>query len=233
MKDKPVPSSIFWNSVRLLRAGWLILIVGIGLAEGLQPLSVLAQSQSSHIPSPLVQKGTHTLALDRQLYQAAQVGNLMRVKNLAARGASIDAAQQNGWTALMLAADGRHLPVVEFLLNHGADVHRRSVAYNDVDALMLAAEAGNAAICRLLLERGVDVNEIDVSDNTPLMLAMSNSNLTQAQEYEVAKVLLNGGAKINAKNRFGQTALDYTQRSQFEKALPKVIDLLKKSGAKM
>lgn len=227
-----MPLSIFWNSVRLLRASWLILIVGIGLAEGLQPLSVLAKSQSSHTSSPLVQKVTHPPALNRQLCQAAQVGNLIKVQHLVALGASIDAAQQNGWTALMLAADGCHLAAVKFLLNHGADVHRRSIAYNDVDALMLAAQAGSATICRLLLNYGVDVDETDVSGNTSLMLAMSNSNLTQAQEYEVAKVLLNGGAKINAKNRFGQTALDYTQRSRFEKALPKVIDLLKRLGAK-
>lgn len=226
-------SNMFWNFVRLLGVGWLFFIGSIGLAGGLQPLPVLASQVSYCTRSPLVQKGTHTLALDRQLCQAAQVGDLMRVKNLAAHGACINAAQQNGWTALMLAANSRRFAVVKFLLNHGSDVHRRSVAYNDVDALMLAAQAGNAAICRLLLNYGVDVNETDVSGNTPLMLAMSNSNLTQAQEYEVAKVLLNGGAKINAKNRFGQTALDYTQRSQFEKALPKVINLLKKSGAKM
>jgi len=225
-----VPSSIFWNSVRLLRAGWLILIVGVGLAEGLQPLSVLAFQTNHSTPFSSTQEGTDVL--DRQLCQAAQVGDLRRVKKFVACGASLNAAQQNGWTALMLAADGCHLPVVRFLLNHGADVHRRSIAYNDVDALMLAAQAGDAAICRLLLNYGVNVNEIDVSGNTPLMLAMSNSNLTQTQEYEVAKVLLNGGAKINAKNRFGQTALDYTQRSRFEKHLPEVVDLLKKLGAK-
>ncbi len=228
-----MPLNVFWNFVRLLGVGWPILIGGVRLAEGPQPLPVLAKSQSSHAPSPLAQKVAHAPVLNRQLCQVAQVGDLIKVQRLVARGASINAAQQNGWTALMLAADGRHLSVVRFLLIQGADVHRRSVAYNDVDALMLAGQAGDAAICRLLLDYGVDVNETDVSGNTPLMLAMSNSNLTQAQEYEVAKVLLNGGAKINAKNRFGQTALDYTQRSQFEKALPKVINLLKKSGAKM
>ncbi len=226
-----MPSNIFWTSVRLLGLGWLTLIASIGLAEVEAALPVLASQASHHSLSPSVQQGAY--ALDRQLCQAAQAGDLRRVRNLVVRGANVDAAQQNGWTALMLAADGRYLSVVKFLLNHGADVHRRSVAYNDVDALMLAAQAGDATICRLLLERGVNVNETDISGNTPLMLALGNSNLTQTQEYEVAKVLLKGGAKINAKNRFGQTALGYTQRSRFEKQLPKVISFLKGLGAKM
>ena len=94
-----------------------------------------------------------------------------------------------------------------------------------------AAQTGDATSCRLLLGHGVNVNETDVSGNTPLMFALGNGNLTQAQEYWVVKALLASGAGVGAKNRFGQTALDSAHRSRFEQSLPGVIHLLKDAGA--
>ncbi len=220
-----MPSSILWNSVRLLRASWLILIVGIELAEGLQPLSVLAFQKNHSTPFSSMQKSTDVL--DRQLCQAAQVGNLIRVQHLVALGASINAAQQNGWTALMLAANSRRFAVVKFLLNHGADVHRRSVAYNDVDALMLAAQAGSAAICHLLLNYGVDVNETDVDGDTALMYVVGNTNISPVQAFQVTKYLLSRGAKVQVKDKLGNTPLSVVQNAaRFDPQLSAVAKLL-------
>lgn len=172
------------------------------------------------------------LSLNDRMCRAAEAGNLPLIRTLVTRGANIDAIQQNGWTALMLATAASHLAVVQFLLAHGADVHHHSTRYNDVDALMLAVSAGNVPISHILLAHGADVNETDVSGNTPLMLALGNGNLTPSQEYDITEFLINSGANLNKRNSFGDTALGYTHRSRFEPPLTKVISLLIASGAK-
>ena len=61
----------------------------------------------------------------------------------------------DGFTALMLAAQGGHEAVAQLLLQHGADV---AAAFNDGStALMLAAQGGHEAVAQLLLQHGADV----------------------------------------------------------------------------
>jgi ankyrin repeat protein len=57
-------------------------------------------------------------------------------------GAEADARQSGGWTPLQSAAHNGDLPLVELLLQHGAD----SAAVNDdgLDAAALAERSGDA-----------------------------------------------------------------------------------------
>lgn len=45
------------------------------------------------------------------------------IQQLLNEGASVNASDYDGRTALHLAASDGHVPVVEFLLHHGADVN--------------------------------------------------------------------------------------------------------------
>jgi hypothetical protein len=55
--------------------------------------------------------------------------------------------------AIRRASVNGHLPVVQFLVQHGADVH----AYNDY-ALRLASEKGNLPIVQFLVAHGADIH---------------------------------------------------------------------------
>src|SRR5262249_33616010 len=61
-----------------------------------------------------------------QLIAAAQVGDLRQAREALAHGASGDAREPDGVTALMRACEGRHLALVRLLLEKGAAVNAAS-----------------------------------------------------------------------------------------------------------
>lgn len=150
-------------------------------------------------------------ALDSKLLKAAQIGDLASVKHLLARGTNVNAAQENGWTALMLAAQDSKTSVAKYLIEHGADVHRRSTAYNDVDAMILGVDSGNVAICRMLINHGSKANETQAGGFTLVMEAVGNGNLSPRQVYNIVKFLIEHGANPRKKDRNGNTALSIAQ----------------------
>jgi uncharacterized protein len=81
-------------------------------------------------------------------------GDVDAVREHLARGADTNARDRYDQTALMLAAHGGHLAVVETLLAHGADTD--VTAKYGLSALMLSIVAGHADIARLLARAGAD-----------------------------------------------------------------------------
>lgn len=170
-------------------------------------------------------------AIDSKLLKAVQIGDLAKVKHLLARGANVNAAQQNSWTALMLAAQDSKTSVAKYLIEHGADVHRRRVFYNDVDALMLAAESGNVAICKMLIDHGVNVNE--TNGESLLIYVTGNSNLSPRKMYQTTKYLISRGARVNIKDRNGVSPLSCAQAAaKVNPKLESTVRLLKAAGAR-
>ena len=80
---------------------------------------------------------------DDLLYEAMN-GNADKVKKLLEQHADVNKQDENGWTALILAADRGHFDVVTLLVEHGADLtmkdnygetaamHAKRNGYNDV-----------------------------------------------------------------------------------------------------
>lgn len=104
------------------------------------------------------------------LLDAAFRGDLEAVQTALARGADIEARDDSyDWTALMWAATGAHVDVVEHLISRGANVNARTGEYAaGTTALILSAYWGDAETVEVLLENGGRLNDTDSDGWTAL-----------------------------------------------------------------
>ncbi|WP_454732026.1 MULTISPECIES: ankyrin repeat domain-containing protein [Cupriavidus] len=138
-------------------------------------------------------------ALDRNLIAAAMQGDLELVKRLLAAGASAQATDERGRSALLVAVDSRHTEVAKTLVAAGANVNRKDIDANS--PFLLAAATGQLEMVQLSLAHGADLASTDSNDSTALILASQHGNT------EVVKVLLKAGVPVDHVNRQGWTAL--------------------------
>ena len=126
----------------------------------------------------------------REIIKAAKHGSVeLAMTLLASDRGLLEARDQDGSTPLHCAVWKGHLPMVEALVNAGADVN----AQNENDhwgttPLHAAAHANQAAIAQLLIDRGANVNAKDREGRTPLF------HTTFHKAKAVAKVLERHGA---------------------------------------
>jgi ankyrin repeat protein len=125
---------------------------------------------------------------------ASWVGNVARVRDFIARGASVEERGLLGATCLMLAAQRGHLPVVCALLAAGADL----AAVSFVSRMsVLSFGVGQPAALAALLERyevGGDETR-QAALNRALLLAVS---FTAPPFVECVRLLLGAGAQAGA-----------------------------------
>lgn len=141
------------------------------------------------------------------LYVAALLGHLPSCKVLASSGASLEAANDLGYTPLMAAIEGDHEDVIDFFLKSGANVNPEVIATMEVEGLggasplYTATRKENLAVIKKLLKRGVDVNRPTPNGWTPLKSAAQQGSL------EIVKALLEGGADPNIADDTNYTPL--------------------------
>ena len=130
------------------------------------------------------------------LDEAIQGRHVAVVMALVAAGANVTIINENEESALYAASAHGLLPVVEFLLAHGADVDAGS---HERTPLMGASYHGHLAIVEVLLANGADVHAGDAvapsgwrSRRTALADASANGHLA------VVEVLLAHGADVHA-----------------------------------
>ncbi|GBN43708.1 Putative ankyrin repeat protein RF_0381, partial [Araneus ventricosus] len=124
------------------------------------------------------------------LHLAVLKNNLLMVKKLLSCLENIDvnARSETGTsenTALHLAAKLGHIPIIQELLNKGADLDIKNEY--DETALCLAATSGNLKMMKLLVGKGANVNRIGICGG-PLYFAAKSNN------FEAVKFLINSGA---------------------------------------
>jgi len=100
---------------------------------------------------------------------AANNGYVGVVGRLLEAGANVEAADNEGFTALMSAASNGHIEVISKLVQAGADVTAKDT--DGWTALMLAAKNGRLGAVERVLDLGADVDETQIVrfDWIPLM----------------------------------------------------------------
>ncbi|XP_073209939.1 poly [ADP-ribose] polymerase tankyrase-2 isoform X4 [Lepidochelys kempii] len=138
---------------------------------------------------------------DRQLLEAAKAGDVDTVKKLCTiQSVNCRDIEGRQSTPLHFAAGYNRVSVVEYLLQHGADVHAKDKG--GLVPLHNACSYGHYEVAELLVKHGAVVNVADLWKFTPLHEAAAKG------KYEICKLLLQHGADSTKKNRDGNTALD-------------------------
>jgi len=157
---------------------------------------------------------------DYPLFMAVYDQDVDRVKCLIADGHDVNGKIEGGMTPLFYAVLKGHLDVAKLLVDKGADLDHKLP--NGQNLLMAAVLFSQVPMVEFLLARGADVDaKKDVHGWTGLWHAISEGNLS------LAKVLVDNGADVNARDEYGKTLLVYARwRGNAE-----IIQLLEQAGA--
>jgi uncharacterized protein len=139
-------------------------------------------------------------SLDAQLVEAVKNSDKAAIQKLLPQHIDLNAADQDGSTALQWAVRRDDLGTADLLIRGGADV--KAASRYGVTPLSLACINGNAAMVELLLKAGADPNSALPGGESALMTA------SRTGKADAVKVLIKHGANVNfAEGRRGQTAL--------------------------
>ena len=153
------------------------------------------------------------------LHLAAELGNLPVAQRLLARGAAVNARDNEGYMPLHHAIGGMpdrmrfvsrpswhaygpvagREPLLALLLKNGAS---RDARAHDYTALGCAILAERPELMHVLLRAGANPNERGYRDDPQLFAAIKTRNLV------VVKTLLDAGADPRRKTAYGTTALE-------------------------
>lgn len=139
------------------------------------------------------------------LIEAAASGNLPELQTLLRHGVSVNAHFQDGYTALMAAAQSRQPEVLRALIAAGADLelaeeHGRT-------ALMLAACASLPESVHLLLDAGADPNAQRFDGFAPFVGWTALMFAASCGQTHNMELLIAAGAKLDTQDVDGETAL--------------------------
>ncbi len=174
------------------------------------------------------------------LMMAIRSGHEQAARMLVESGADVNytiKSTDGAASALQAAVDipdfnEKHLRILQYLIQKGADVKGRNSAGRF--PLFFATDHGHTGAAKELIEHGADVNATDQNGNFPLLIAACNgypwlvtlliekgANISMALpdgntslmcaarkgNIDIVKVLLGKGVDINTKNSNGSTAL--------------------------
>ncbi len=131
---------------------------------------------------------------------AARIGEIEVMMNcLQETKIHVDGKNEQGWTALTLAAKDGCIDAINFLLTQNCNVD--SLSKDGSSSLMLAAGEGHNGICELLLSRDCSIDTQNNVGSTALILAAKNGH------KEIIDLLLARGCNLNIQDKEGNSAL--------------------------
>ena len=149
--------------------------------------------------------------LKMEIHDAAENGNLGRVRLLVEQGVDKDKGNSLGNTPLRQASSNGHLEVVQYLVEQGASLDKG----NEYDHTPLSGAAyfGHLEVARYLLEQGADRDKASNDGWTPLHWAAREVHL------EIAMLLMSYGADLNARTKWNELPIDVARTETIKQAI--------------
>lgn len=216
---------IIQNAIK--KAGWLKLLLQVICVGSLTTSTWAAYPDQSR--------------LDQKLIAQIRTGADSQVETLLEAGADPNATDQGGLrSALDYAVDGKHLKIMQMLLDRGADAN--AMTHDGQPLVVKAASQHTADALRLLLDAGARPTEealrvscwLNRAEAVTLLLAAGVSPdhgmvwAAQGGHVKLLKRLLDAGADVNTKSPNGDTAL---HRGALQGGI-EVVQLLLNRGAR-
>lgn len=191
------------------------------LADGAdltQELSNAVTANDAERVKFLVEKGADVNQADLQgwtpLQNAARHRKDAMIKTLLELGADPNVVSSNGMTPLATAAMRDHVPSVKVLIESGADLEQPGL--QDYRPLALAIAERKYEVAKAMIEGGADLSVASGEEGlTPLMLIAAQTGPAEGARFlpgsthpsDIAKMLVDRGAKVDAQSHNGITAL--------------------------
>lgn len=147
-----------------------------------------------------------------EFIDAVKAGDVTGVSQQLAAGADANCRDEQGATALMLAAHAGVLPVVRALLDAGADVNasdERGWTALAKSTYNPEQKRGFSDVAQALIAAGANIEAAIGYGVRPLMLAAGYG------ETAVVETLLQSGADVTARNEGGLTALMMVKQKHY------------------
>ncbi|KAL9459366.1 hypothetical protein AB3S75_002712 [Citrus x aurantiifolia] len=212
-------------------------IIDIYFCDGRKVLTNLLQGKESDLRLKQLQSditfhiSKHEAELALKVNSAAYHGDLYQLEGLIRAGADPNRTDYDGRSPLHLAASRGYEEIMTFLIQKGVDINLKdnfgntplleAIKYgNDGAASLLvkggaslnveeagsflctAVARGDSDLLKRVLSNGIDPNTRDYDLRTPLHIAASEGL------YLMAKLLVEAGASVFPKDRWGNTPLD-------------------------
>ncbi|KAA0169670.1 hypothetical protein FNF28_01947 [Cafeteria roenbergensis] len=176
---------------------------------------------SEDVDEAMASRGRNPKTLRKALSRAVARGDLTEARKALEAGAATSAANNDGQTLIMLAANSGNAKMVRLLAEHGADLEAKDK--EGQTALCIAARKGHMAAATELLDFGANLETVGLFDSTALIWAARDGQAKMARllvdrganieadmntytaltwaaregQYEIAKMLLDHGARVN------------------------------------
>ena len=143
------------------------------------------------------------------LTDAIAVNDLAKVKEFLAKGVNVNSGCSSGQLPIMEALGDDKAEILDFLLDHGADVNlTATVAGMEMTPLGVAVSNGLTASVKKLLDHGAQTEKEKqlLLQETVLFSAVRNGN------PEIVRLLVDHGADANHKDMLGDTPISLAEK---------------------
>jgi len=159
-------------------------------------------------------RGTTDTSVPSPLFLAAGTGEIEKAQLLIAHGDGVNekwTRRGGSYSPLINAIDMGDAPMVQFLIDSGADIRERDL--RGLTPLSRAVLSNYKDVVAVLIAKGADVNAPDGVGLTPLHYA----SMADYGETAIVQQLLAAGAKRDVKDPEGHTAVQIAEKLHYVK----------------